>query len=198
MNTRASSGVNARGTLLTRRTRGLPRWLLLVWLCAGSDCALALGFEGQRTNCVLLNGSWEFVRGDGNEGVETAAAQDKLAWKQVTLPGPFMPWNQELAHQTQTVWARRAFTVLAFLEDGRLGNSGVENRGASACAPGLNRYRSDSGRPVLFGNKNLAAWPAGGQDANRLVTDPWFVDAARGDVRLQPAPFIPSSARPGR
>lgn len=108
---RARSGMTVRETPLTRCRFGLSCWLLLLWLGTGSDCALALGFEGQRTNSILLSGSWDFVRGDGSEGAEAATGQDKLSWKPVTLPGPFMPWNQEAANQTKTVWARRTFTV---------------------------------------------------------------------------------------
>ncbi|HRZ36017.1 MAG TPA: glycoside hydrolase family 2 TIM barrel-domain containing protein [Candidatus Paceibacterota bacterium] len=67
--------------------------------------------EGARANSVLLNGLWEYVLGDGSEGAETTAGQAKLQWKQVTLPGPFMPWNREVANQTKYLWARRTFTV---------------------------------------------------------------------------------------
>jgi len=73
--------------------------------------ALAHESEGQRQNSVPLNGPWEYVLGDGSEGAETAAGQATLPWKRVTLPGPFMPWNQEVANQTKVAWARRSFTV---------------------------------------------------------------------------------------
>jgi hypothetical protein len=67
--------------------------------------------EGSRTNSILLNGSWEFVRGDGSEGAESAAGQAKLTWQSVKLPGPFMKWSQEAANHTKCVWARRTFSV---------------------------------------------------------------------------------------
>jgi hypothetical protein len=64
------------------------------------SCVLALGlgcltsfvreFEGSRENSILLNGQWEFARGDGSEGAETAAGQQDVARQQVTLPGPSM------------------------------------------------------------------------------------------------------------
>ncbi len=69
--------------------------------------------EGARANSVLLNGPWEYVVGDGSEGAETAAGQAKLSWQPVTLPGPFMRWNQEVANQTKFLWARRNFSVSA-------------------------------------------------------------------------------------
>jgi hypothetical protein len=61
--------------------------------------------EGARANSVLLNGPWEYVLGDGSESAETTGGQAKLQWKQVTLPGPFMRWNQEIANQTKFLWA---------------------------------------------------------------------------------------------
>jgi len=69
--------------------------------------------EGARANSVLLNGPWEYVFGDGSEGAETAAGQAKLSWQPVTLPGPFMRWNQEVANQTKYAWACRTFGVSA-------------------------------------------------------------------------------------
>jgi hypothetical protein len=48
-----------------------------------------------------------------------------------------------------------------------------------------NLYWNASGQPVLFGNKTLAEWQAGGQDTNSLVVDPLFVDPAHGDFRLR-------------
>ncbi|MCZ7638063.1 MAG: hypothetical protein M5U12_19680 [Verrucomicrobia bacterium] len=49
--------------------------------------------------------------GEGTEGAEAAVGQAKLEWKPVTLPGPFLRWNQDLANQTKFAWARRGFTV---------------------------------------------------------------------------------------
>lgn len=82
-------------------------------LVVGLACVTswAREFEGARQNSVLLNGHWEFVRGDGDERAETAAGQGNLPWQPITLPGPFMKWNQEAAHQTKFVWARRRFQV---------------------------------------------------------------------------------------
>jgi len=84
-------------------------------------CLLALGlwnvtslareYEGSRENSVLLNGAWEFARGDGSEDALAAAGQRKVRWEQVTLPGKFMALSQEAANQTKFVWARRSFDV---------------------------------------------------------------------------------------
>ncbi|HEY5908997.1 MAG TPA: hypothetical protein VJA21_00180, partial [Verrucomicrobiae bacterium] len=91
----------------------MRRLLFLLSLGLGFLTSLAREFEGSRTNSLLLNGAWTFARGDGNEGAETAAGQRGLAWQPVNLPGPFMPWNQEVANQTKHVWARRNFSVSA-------------------------------------------------------------------------------------
>lgn len=85
----------------------------LCLLASGLACATswAREFEGARQNSVLLNGHWEFARGDGDERAETAAGQRNLPWQPITLPGPFMKWNHEAANQTKFVWARRGFQV---------------------------------------------------------------------------------------
>jgi len=49
----------------------LPIFLVLVLSCVLS---ISRDSEGLRTNSVLLNGTWEFARGEGNEGAETTAA----------------------------------------------------------------------------------------------------------------------------
>jgi len=68
-------------------------------------------WEGRRVNSVLLNGHWEFAPGDGSEQAETSEGANRLHWRAVTLPGLFMPWNQEVANQTKFFWARRSFKV---------------------------------------------------------------------------------------
>jgi len=76
---------------------------------------------------------------------------------------------------------------LVYYQEGlAIGSSGIENSGTNVCAFGQNLYWNASGQLVLFGNKTRAEWQAGGQDTNSLVTDPLFVDPARGDFRLQP------------
>jgi len=67
--------------------------------------------EGSRTNSILLNGTWEFVRGEGDEHAEAPTGQQAMQWKKVQLPGPFMRYSQEAANQTKCVWARRSFHV---------------------------------------------------------------------------------------
>ena len=110
---------------MTHRARGLA--LLAVTL--GCLISLARESEGSRANSLLLNGAWEWALGEGDEGAETAAGEQKLRWRQVTLPGPFMAWNQEVANQTKFVWARRSFEVtpaqakgLAVLRWNRIGS----------------------------------------------------------------------------
>ena len=91
----------------------LAKPLCLLMLALGGLISLAREYEGSRTNSILLNGPWEFVRGDGNEGAEAVAAQRQLSWQDTTLPGPFMSWSKDAANQTKVVWARRTFQVTA-------------------------------------------------------------------------------------
>ncbi len=67
--------------------------------------------EGPRANAVLLNGTWEFAKGTGNERAETPAGQLRLNWQPVKLPGPFMKYSQQAVNETTILWARRNFTV---------------------------------------------------------------------------------------
>jgi len=85
----------------------------LCLLALGLWCvtSLAREYEGSRANSILLNGDWEFARGNGDEGAESAARAQRLPWQPVTLPGPFMQWNQQAANQTKFVWARRNFNM---------------------------------------------------------------------------------------
>ncbi len=89
----------------------LAKTLCLLTLGLGCLTSFSREHEGSRTNSILLNGPWEFVRGDGNEGAETAAGQEKLRWQSVKLPGPFMAYSQGAANQTKFIWARRTFEV---------------------------------------------------------------------------------------
>jgi hypothetical protein len=73
--------------------------------------SLAREFEGSRTNSLLLNGPWKFAIGTGDERAESEAGAAKLGWRQVTLPGPFIPWSQDAANHTKVLWAHRSFTV---------------------------------------------------------------------------------------
>ena len=86
----------------------LPIFLVLVLSCVLS---ISRDSEGLRTNSVLLNGTWQYVRGNGDERAETATGQQALQWQEVQLPGPFVRYSQEAASQTKCVWARREFTV---------------------------------------------------------------------------------------
>ncbi len=92
------------------RLSNLP-CLLALALGLGCLTSLAREYEGSRENSILLNGQWEYAFGEGDEGAETAAGGRGLRWKQVTLPGPFMKWNQEVANQTKFAWACRTFDV---------------------------------------------------------------------------------------
>ena len=110
----------------------LAKPICLLILALGTLASPAREHEGSRTNTILLNGPWEFVRGDGTEGAEAAAGQRKLRWQQVQLPGPFMAWSKDAANQTKVVWARRTFNVaaaqarsLAVLRWNRIANGAV-------------------------------------------------------------------------
>ena len=89
----------------------LTKPLCLLILGMGCLPSFAREYEGARANSVLLNGAWEFALGDGTEGAESDARAAAMRWQPVTLPGPFMKWNQEVAKQTKFVWARRSFNV---------------------------------------------------------------------------------------
>ena len=45
----------------------------------GAELLNARESEGARVNFVLLNGAWEFVQGEGNEGAETSAPRRRRA-----------------------------------------------------------------------------------------------------------------------
>ena len=91
----------------------LSKLLCLLILALGSLASPAREYEGSRTNSILLNGPWEFARGDGNEAAESASAQRQIQWQQVRLPGPFMAWSKDAANKTKVVWARRDFNLTA-------------------------------------------------------------------------------------
>ena len=91
----------------------LSKPLCLLILALGSLASLAREYEGSRANSILLNGPWEFARGDGNEGAESASAQRQIQWQQVKLPGPFMAWSKDAANNTEVIWARRNFNLTA-------------------------------------------------------------------------------------
>jgi hypothetical protein len=75
---------------------------------------------------------------------------------------------------------------LIYYQEGlALGSNGIESSGTNVCVFDQNLYWNASGQPVLFGNKTLAEWRAGGQDMNSIVADPCFIDPERGDFRLQ-------------
>ena len=91
----------------------LTKLLCLLVFVLGCLTSFAREYEGSRANSILLNGTWEFVLGEGDEGAESARGSEKLRWQQVTLPGPFMTykvWEQE-ARDTKFVWARRRFDI---------------------------------------------------------------------------------------
>jgi hypothetical protein len=92
-----------------RSTR--PGGCFAALLCIVFVCPVAGAYEGQRANSVLLNGGWEFARGNGDESAESAAGQKGLNWRAVQIPGPFMEWNERLARELKFVWARRRFDV---------------------------------------------------------------------------------------
>lgn len=99
------------GARIEKGPAGLLFLPCFVWLLVIAGSLDAREFEGSRTNSILLNGTWEFAQGDGDEGAEKAGGAQKLDWQNVKLPGPFMKWSEEAANQTKCVWARRHFGV---------------------------------------------------------------------------------------
>jgi hypothetical protein len=71
----------------------------------------SFGSEGQHARTITLNGMWAFAAGDGQEQAENRAGQARLVWKDVRLPGPFMPWSQKAVSEIAFVWAKRKFQL---------------------------------------------------------------------------------------
>ena len=69
------------------------------------------GSEGRHARSITLNGTWEFAFGEGTEGAQNRSGQAKLDWKEVSLPGPFMPHSQKIVSETAFVWAKRPFRL---------------------------------------------------------------------------------------
>jgi hypothetical protein len=75
---------------------------------------------------------------------------------------------------------------IVYFTDGKaVGDYGSANCGRDVCAFDSNLYWNASGKPVLFGAKDLAQWQAIGQDQNSLIADPMFVAPEKGDFRLR-------------
>ncbi len=66
--------------------------------------------EGMRENSVSLNGSWEYVIGDGTENYEASSDQDPVEWKQTELPQTGLPFK-DANHDTKIIWVRRTFQL---------------------------------------------------------------------------------------
>lgn len=102
---------------MERQSAGVIRmsvWVIVCGLTAVVVPAIAStdrDWEGRRANSILLNGDWEFCVGDGSEQAETPDGANRLSWKTVTLPGPFMRYSQGAANETKVIWARRNFKV---------------------------------------------------------------------------------------
>ena len=82
-----------------------------IMMMVGSIVCSAKAYEGRRDKSILLNGRWQFALGNGDEHAEIAGGGRKLIWELVTLPGPFVEWNDSAARSIKFVWARRTFTV---------------------------------------------------------------------------------------
>ena len=83
-----------RNTMVTHLTNAL----CLLVIVLGCLTSFAREHEGTRANSILLNGAWEFVRGNGDEDAQSGGGGDMLRWQRVKLPGPFMTykiWDQE-------------------------------------------------------------------------------------------------------
>ncbi|MBL7153180.1 MAG: hypothetical protein ISS79_05650 [Phycisphaerae bacterium] len=99
------------------RTPLLTTVLVIATTIASSGVSQAVeascGSEGQHARSITLNGMWEFAVGDGTEGAQILEGRAKLVWKEVNLPGPFMPHNQKVVSETAFVWAKRTFELTA-------------------------------------------------------------------------------------
>jgi hypothetical protein len=105
------------------QNRILGGWCLLVMVCVVLTESILFASEGgnrssnpsrgeeMRMNSILLNGQWEYTIGNGDEQAETREGATRLKWQTVTLPGPFMSWNNDVAANTRFVWTRRTFTL---------------------------------------------------------------------------------------
>jgi hypothetical protein len=76
--------------------------------------------------------------------------------------------------------------VIAYEEGKAVGDYGDAHCGRDVCAFDRNLYWSASGKPVLFGTRDLARWRAVGQDTDSLIADPLFADPQKGDFTLRP------------
>ena len=76
--------------------------------------------------------------------------------------------------------------LMCYLEGKAIGDHGASHSGLDVCAFDHNFCWNASGKPVLFGKKRLAEWPASGQDRQSLIADPLFVDPKKGDFRRRP------------
>jgi len=88
----------------------------LVWACCflylgGLSGREVLGTETRRSDCVVLNGTWEFALGDGSEAAQTRSGQKSLLWRPVKLPGRFPGLDYRKATEIRFVWIRRSFEV---------------------------------------------------------------------------------------
>ncbi len=81
--------------------------LTFAFLCAG---LFARESEGTRENSLLLNGSWEYVLGDGTENHEAASNQEAGDWKRIELPQTGLPFK-DANHDTKIIWVRRTFQL---------------------------------------------------------------------------------------
>lgn len=69
------------------------------------------GSEGQHAKSITLNGTWEFAVGDGQEQAQSRGGQAKLVWKEVKLPGQFMPYSNKAVSEIAFIWAKRTFQL---------------------------------------------------------------------------------------
>ena len=77
--------------------------------------------------------------------------------------------------------------LICYEEGKAIGGYGIGKCGRDVCAFDGNLYWNASGKPILFGTKNLSEWQALGQDKNSLVADPLFVDPSQGNFTLRPS-----------
>jgi len=82
---------------------------VIYFLCC---CSSIFAYEGQRSNSVLLNGTWQFFRGQGDEQAYLPEKQLSHDWKSIRLPRhAFLPESKDVITNLKYIWAKRSFVV---------------------------------------------------------------------------------------
>ncbi|MBN2137671.1 MAG: hypothetical protein JW720_07685 [Sedimentisphaerales bacterium] len=84
---------------------------IAVILAAADMPEASCGSEGQHARSISLNGPWLFAVVRENDRAENPPRPGEPTWKNVTLPGPFMPHSADAVAQIAFVWAKRKFQL---------------------------------------------------------------------------------------